>query len=136
VKTFTRSVVSGANIANGSSNSKLDSNPSWAAPGSVDFNRTRETVGLHPSVPYQPVPGLVALFARTAGSSTRNPRAPHTRPCAATGFSYAAVVSSPMDSGRFNGGNRGTAQRIRRARQTSYPTTGPSPGFCFTAKSG
>jgi hypothetical protein len=69
-------------------------------------------VGLHPSVPYQPVPGLVPLFTRTAGSSIQNLRAPHTRPCSVTGFSYATVVSSLMDSDRFNGGNRGTAQRF------------------------
>jgi hypothetical protein len=66
-------------------------------------------MGLHPNVSYHLVPGLVALFAKVA-SCTRNTRAPHTHPHATTGFSYAVVVKSPMENGKFNGGNRGYNQ--------------------------
>jgi hypothetical protein len=63
-------------------------------------------------VSYQPIPGLVALFARAATSINQNPRAPHMRSLSATGFSYVDVVKSPMDGGRFNGVNRGVNQRL------------------------
>jgi hypothetical protein len=63
---------------------------------------------MYPNMSYHSVPGLVALFAKTV-VDTQNPRAPHSRPLAASGFSYATIVRPPaMDSGRFNGGNRGT----------------------------
>jgi hypothetical protein len=48
---------------------------------------------MHPNMPYHPVPGLVALFARVA-SYTQNPRASHSKPRA-------------MDNEHFNDGNRG-----------------------------
>jgi hypothetical protein len=61
---------------------------------------------------YCPVPGLVTLFARTT-TYTQNPRAPHSRPLAASGFSYGAVIRSlAMDNGRFNGGDMGTKQHF------------------------
>jgi hypothetical protein len=65
------------------------------------------TLGFHPNMPYRPVPGLVALFARWA-SHSRNPRALHTHSCAATSFSFVEVVRASMERGNFNkNGNRG-----------------------------
>jgi hypothetical protein len=63
---------------------------------------------LYPSVSYQPVPSLVALFA-WVGKHTGSPRAPHIhRYSTATGTSYADSVRKPMDHGKANGGaNRG-----------------------------
>jgi hypothetical protein len=110
VKVHARSEISGAVSVNRNSNSKLDVGPSWATLGAVDSNQDGEALGLHPNVPYQPVPGLVALFARAAASSTQNPRAPHSRSLAATDFSYATIIRSPTNSGRFNSGNRGTSR--------------------------
>jgi hypothetical protein len=93
------------------SNSNKVAGRSWAELGS-GARRERDSLGLHPNMPYHPVPGLVALFARVA-SYTRNPRAPHSRPLAATEFSYAAVVRAvAKDGGRFNGGNMGANQRF------------------------
>jgi hypothetical protein len=64
-------------------------------------------MGFHPSVSYRPIPSLVALFTRGA-SCTGNPRAPHSRSCAATSFSYTDVVKSSMEHRNFNGNdNRG-----------------------------
>jgi hypothetical protein len=61
----------------------------------------------HSSVPYQHVPGLVALFARRA-PRTRNPEALHTRSCKATGSSFTEVVRASMDRENFSAnGNRG-----------------------------
>jgi hypothetical protein len=93
-------------------------------------------------VPYQPVPGSVALFARTTVSSTQNPRALHSKPRAATRFSYVTVMTSPMDSCRFNDSNRGTnpwykgsaSSHGSRQGSFSYPSFNPAnqgfhPGY-------
>jgi hypothetical protein len=58
-------------------------------------------MGLHPNVPYRPVSGLVALFARQS-SCYVNPRAPIVQPRTVTGFSYVAVTMHPSENGRGN----------------------------------
>jgi hypothetical protein len=69
-------------------------------------------VGTHPCVPYQLIPGLVALFARISLPAGLNPRALHSKPLSTTGFSYADVVRSPMEGDRFNGANMSVNQRL------------------------
>jgi hypothetical protein len=68
-------------------------------------------IGFHPNVPYRPVLGLVALFAR-ASSCAGNPRVPHSHPRASSGFSYVAMLRSTMEQGNFNDAtNRGGFNR-------------------------
>jgi hypothetical protein len=78
----------------------------------VDFKGVEDKMGLYPNIPYQPVLGLVDLFARSASLTLQNPRAPHSHPRASIGFSYAVVAASPMDNGRFTGGNREVNHRL------------------------
>jgi hypothetical protein len=75
---------------------------------SMEFpGRAIYMVGLHPSMPYCPIPRLVALFARGA-TCAGNPRAPRTQPGASTGFLYAVVLKAPMERVNFHdNGNRG-----------------------------
>lgn len=62
---------------------------------------------VHPSVPYRPTRGLVALFSRTGtGTSSRNPSASRK---AASRRSYAEVVRGAMDNGGSNRGARDAA---------------------------
>jgi hypothetical protein len=70
------------------------------------MERVVTMLGFHPSMPYRPVLGLVALFARGA-SRGGNPKALHTCSCAATGLSFVEVVMASMERGSFNdNGNR------------------------------
>jgi hypothetical protein len=84
------------------------------------LERTGKSLGFHSSVPYRPIPGLVALFARRA-PRTENPRAPRTRSCTSTGFSFAEVVRTSMDRGSFNGNNirGGNGRRFASAQPFS-----------------
>lgn len=61
---------------------------------------------VHPSVPYRPTRGLVALFSRGTGTSSRNPSASRK---AASCRSYAEVVRGAMDNGGSNRGARDAA---------------------------
>jgi hypothetical protein len=85
------------------SNFKSDMGHSQAVPGKeAEGNEATERGRaildhLHPCVPYQPIPGFITLFTRTASLIGLNPRAPHSRPLSATGFSYVDVVRSPME---------------------------------------
>jgi hypothetical protein len=97
--------------------------PGKEAEGNDATERGRAVLGrLHPCVPYQPIPGLVALFTRTASLTSLNPRAPHSRPFFATSLSYADIVRSPMEGGRFNGASRSTNQRL--VESSSGPGSG------------
>jgi hypothetical protein len=64
LKAHAQSKILGAGSAHRNSNSKLELGLSWAAPGTMVSKRVGETLGLHGNIPYQPVPDLVAMFAR------------------------------------------------------------------------
>jgi hypothetical protein len=117
VMVHVRSDISRVDNAHGNSKSKSELHLSWAAHVEVVSKRIIDTMGLYPSMPYQPVPGLVALFARAAPSFSRNPRAPHSLPHATTVFSYAAIIKSLMDSRKFNGGSRELTQDSKDHRR-------------------
>jgi hypothetical protein len=81
--------------------------------------RACTTIQLYPNVPYRPIPGLVALFARS-GTWTANPRAPHTRPQSAAASSYASVAETPTERANANGGtNRASINQGQGAGQGS-----------------
>jgi hypothetical protein len=82
-------------------------------------------MGLHPNVPYRPVPGLVALFARQSSCSV-NPRAPIVQPRAVTGFSYVAVAMHPSENGR---GNRVSGSQQRFGSSASGQGSGQGAFF-------
>jgi hypothetical protein len=78
--------------------SNLNSSPKEAPPCGPTRHRR-----LHPgpNMPYQPTPGLVALFTRT-GTTIGNPRAPHTsKTHSRAAFSYVEVAkqSAAMECG-------------------------------------
>jgi hypothetical protein len=41
----------------------------------VDYKGVEDKMGLYPNIPYQPVLGLLDLFARSASLTLQNPRA-------------------------------------------------------------
>jgi hypothetical protein len=113
VKARNRAEISGDEVACSCSNSKSNLGRNRATRGAVQSKGGAEKMGMYPNIPYQPVPGLVALFARVAPFTSQNPRAPHSHPCASGGFSYAAITASPMDNRRFTRDNRGGSTSSR-----------------------
>jgi hypothetical protein len=120
------------------SKSKVGVKESWATHQTGDSGWNVEPMGLYPNMPHQPIPGMVALFVRVAHSFSCNPRAPHTQPRTSTDFSYTVAVKSSMDSGHFNGRNRGPGSHfggssLAQGNGQGTSHRGPNPHYGGTS---